>query len=110
MRRNRETDTEKAQKTTQKKRGGYRKGELPVAIATAGTPVQSPRQCMVARERFWRREKGVWQEVALFPYDSGFGLDGRHYTSVRFSYEHGFHILRTFLFPLGVSVCACLEQ
>lgn len=60
---------------------------------------------MVARERFWRREKGVWQEVALFPYDSGFGLDGRHYISVRFSYEHGFHILRTFLFPLGVSVC-----
>lgn len=65
--------------------GGYRKGELPVAIATAGTPVQSPRQCMVARERFRRREKGVWQEVALFPDDSGFGSDGRDYTSVRFS-------------------------
>lgn len=47
--------------------GGYWEGELPVAIATAGTLVQSPRQCLVARERFGRQGKGARQAAALFP-------------------------------------------
>lgn len=44
-----ETERDTAQ---EKKHGGYGEGELPVAIATAGTLVQSPRRCVVARERF----------------------------------------------------------
>lgn len=59
------------QHTAKKKKivGGYWEGELPVAIATAGTLVQSPRQCLVARERFWgAREESEWQAAALFPH------------------------------------------
>lgn len=50
--------------------GGYWEGELPVAIATAGTLIQSPHQSVVARERFRQREKGARLEAALFPGDS----------------------------------------
>lgn len=58
--------------------GGYREGELPVTIATLGTLVQSPRQSVVARERFRQREKGARLEAALFPGDSlGFSRDDR---------------------------------
>lgn len=65
-----EEKTEKETHSTEKKsRGGYREGELPVAIATAGTLVQSPRQCLVARERFRRRERGARRAAALFPDD-----------------------------------------
>lgn len=80
MRRNRKRDTQHRKK---KKVGGYREGELPVAIATAGTLVQSPHQCLVARERFRRREKGAWQAAALFfPDDSpGSAIDDRDYSS-----------------------------
>lgn len=61
---------QKKRHTAQKKsRGGYREGELPVAIATAGTLVQSPHQCLVARERFRRRERGARHAAALFPDD-----------------------------------------
>lgn len=45
-------NTKRETQHTAKKVGGYWEGELPVAIATAGTLVQSPRQCLVARERF----------------------------------------------------------
>lgn len=62
-------EKQKQRHTAQKKVGGYREGELPVAIATAGTLVQSPRQCLVARERFRRREKGARQAAPLFPAD-----------------------------------------
>lgn len=59
----------KRHSTQQKKKkvGGYWEGELPVAIATAGTLVQSPRQCLVARERFGWRGKGAQQAAALSP-------------------------------------------
>lgn len=63
--------------------GGYWEGELPVAIATAGTLVQSPRQCLVARERFRWRGKGARQAAALFPDDSpGSEGDDRDYSSL----------------------------
>lgn len=51
MKRNRKKDT------AREKKGGYREGALPVAIATAGSLVQSPHQCLVARERFRQRER-----------------------------------------------------
>lgn len=41
----------KNEKETELKVGGYMVGSLPVAIATTGTLVQSPRQRLVARER-----------------------------------------------------------
>lgn len=56
------------QKKKKKKVGGYWEGELPVAIATAGTLVQSPRQCLVARERFGQRGKGAQQAAAPPPH------------------------------------------
>lgn len=79
MRRNRKKrDTQHRKK--KKSEGGYREGELPVAIATTGALVQSPRQCLVARERFRWREKGARQAAALFPDDSpGSGKDDRDY-------------------------------
>lgn len=52
---------EEKHKSKEKKNGGVtaREWELPVAIATTGTLVQSPRQCLVARESFRQREMGA---------------------------------------------------
>lgn len=44
--------------------GCYWEGELPVAIATTGTLVQSALRRLVARERFRRRGKGAQQAAA----------------------------------------------
>lgn len=82
MRRNIKRDTAHSKK--KKKVGGYWEGELPVAIATAGTLVQSPRQCLVARERFGRRGKGAQQAAALPPThptnSPRSGMDDRDYS------------------------------
>lgn len=50
----------------QQKVGVFWEGELSVAMATTGTLVQSPRQCLVARERFGQREKAARQAAAFF--------------------------------------------
>lgn len=74
-----------------------------------GTLLQSPRQCLVARERFQQREMGAWQAAALFlitlqdPADMTGIIPPL--VSLKRHRPEGFHTLTPCLLSLSVYVC-----